>query len=135
MSKYNTNQKKLLADFLQSNKEKEYTIEEIVSEMTKVPDSPGKSTIYRLIGKMLENGDVRRYESHDKKNFVYQYNDIRPDCCNHFHLKCIKCGRLIHMECEQLEAVKQHVLEDHGFIIGGEQVINGICVNCSNLEK
>lgn len=129
-SEYNTAQKQQLIDFLAMHSDRDFTVEQIVEGLSESPMSPGKSTVYRLIGKLLESGEIRRFESPVSSSFVYQYSEKRPDCENHFHLKCVICGRLIHMECEQLSAVKEHILQEHDFIIGGEQVISGLCVAC-----
>ena len=128
---YKTPGKQQLVDFLYENRDRDFTVEQIVDGLSGKDGAPGKSTVYRLVSKLLESGEIRRFEHPSSSSFVYQYSEHTPDCEHHFHLKCVKCGRLIHMDCEKMTAVKAHILKEHDFIIGGELVINGICVACS----
>ena len=131
---YNTAGKQQIVAFLSKHREHDFTIEQIVDGLSASDDAPGKSTVYRIIGRLLESGEIRRFESKQNSNFVYQYVERTPECEHHFHLKCVKCGRLMHMDCEKMADVKEHILKEHGFIIGGEQVINGICSSCAREE-
>lgn len=124
---YMTHQKKELLNFLQQHADRHFTVEQITAEFGEA----GKSTVYRLIGKLVKDGTVRRFEAPNSKSFVYQFagNNSRCDC--HFHLKCTKCGRLIHMECEQLSSVQQHIAAEHDFLIGAcRGVLYGECTTC-----
>ena len=127
---YMTGPKKQILDFLIAQKEHHFTVDEILDALTKENVRPGKSTVYRQINRLLEEGVVRRFESADASSFVYQYA-VGIDCEHHFHLKCDRCGKLIHMECDHLHDVKGHILKEHGFLIGGSSVIYGICADCS----
>ena len=128
--KYMTSQKKTILDYLILHKEHHYSVEELIdalaSDGTKLP----KSTVYRQIAQLLDDGVLRRFEAPGEKSFVYQYA-AGVDCEHHFHLKCTRCGRLIHMECVELEAVRRHIQEEHGFLIGGSSIIYGICSDCT----
>ena len=132
--RYETNGKRMIIDFLKKNKEHHFSIEQISEGISSEEKAVSVSTVYRQIPKLIESGEVRRFEAHGSKQFVYQYSDFHDGCEMHFHLKCRNCGRLFHMECEKMESLKQHILESHGFIIGGEAVINGICEECHKKE-
>ena len=48
------------------------------------------------------------------------------------YLKCEKCGSLIHMECEELEGIIEHINSHHGFRLNPlKTVIYGICEGCA----
>lgn len=127
---YNTEQKRRIIDFLKNNANRHFTAAEITAAVCDA--NLGKSTVYRLISKLFEAGVIRRFETAGIKSFVYQYAGEDHDCDSHFHLKCVKCGRLIHMHCEELTAVKKHIVEDHDFIIGSKRaVLYGECINCA----
>ena len=128
---YNTAGKQQVVDFLSKYRDRDFTVEQIVEGLSSSDTAPGKSTVYRIIGRLLGSGEIRRFESQTTSNFVYQYSERTPECEHHFHLKCVKCGRLIHMDCEKMASVREHILKEHGFIIGGEQIINGICASCA----
>ena len=119
---YMTSHKKRILDFLIEHKDHHYTIDEIIHALSVGDKKPGKSTVYRQISALLEDGVIRRFEAAGADSFVYQYA-VGVGCEHHFHLKCSRCGNLLHMECDQLREVRRHILEDHGFLIGGNAVI------------
>lgn len=127
---YMTSHKKRILDFLIQNRSRHFTVEEIIEALATGDERPGKSTVYRQISALLNDGVIRRFEAPGENCFVYQYA-AGVDCEHHFHLKCSRCGRLLHMECEQLEEVQQHIRRAHGFQIGGNSVIYGICSQCA----
>lgn len=131
---YMTSHKKRILDFLIDHKDRHYTIDEIVRALSVGDKKPGKSTVYRQISSLLEDGVIRRFEAADSDSFVYQYA-VGVGCEHHFHLKCARCGNLLHMECDKLTEVRQHILADHGFLIGGNSVIYGVCAACRKGEK
>ena len=97
----------------------------------------------QLMCKSSEEGDatclgifdtvVRRFEAAGSDSFVYQYA-AGVGCDHHFHLKCAHCGNLLHMECDKLNEVRRHILDDHGFLIGGNSIIYGVCADCRKGE-
>jgi len=130
-STYMTGHKKQILDFLTVHRDRHYTVEEIVDALSCENPRPGKSTVYRQIAKLWEDGIIRRFESADSASFVYQYA-VGEGCEHHFHLKCARCGKLIHMECEKLQNVREHIRKEHGFLIGGSSVIYGVCAACTD---
>jgi Fur family ferric uptake transcriptional regulator len=123
-----TNHKKRILDFLIEHKDRHHTIDEIIQGLDG-DKKPGKSTVYRQISSLLEDGVVRRFEAAGEDSFVYQYA-VGVGCDHHFHLKCAHCGNLLHMECDKLSEVRRHILDDHGFLIGGSSIIYGVCADC-----
>ena len=108
------------------------TVEELTAALEAEGVAVGKSTVYRHVSKLLESGSVRRFETPGVKSFVYQYADVTDLCDDHYHLKCVKCGRLIHLECAKMDEVKKHILSDHDFIIGFDRaVLYGQCASCA----
>lgn len=128
---YNTEQKKKVIDFFYSNRDRHYTITEIADAV--VDSGAGKSTVYRHVSNLLKSGVIRRFETGESRQFVYQFADADDSCDRHYHLKCVKCGRLIHMECVHLDDVNAHIKAEHDFVIGsGRAVIYGECVSCAS---
>lgn len=139
-NEYSTAQKRTLLDFLKSNSDRDFTIDEIILAMTLESAeglvSPAKSSVYRQIKKLCENGLVRRFESKDKNSFVYQFIESTEECDRHFHLKCVRCGKLYHVECSFLDSAKEHIRQKHGFVIGENQsILYGVCEKCIQTER
>lgn len=134
---YFTDNKRLVTDFFFKNKNRHYTIDGVFDELRTERGEIPKSSLYRIIGNLCKAGTLKRFETKEVDSFVYQYANFGTSCESHFHLKCTECGKLIHLECEKLSDLRSHILKDHGFIIGGDGIINGICIECKekNDEK
>ena len=69
------------------------------------------------------------YVSYFKKKYTGEKKqDSQPVC---YHCKCEKCGKLIHLQCEEVESLKQHMMEHHNFEMDAlRTVFYGICSEC-----
>ena len=127
MASYNTEQKRLLVDFFKNNPDSSYTVEEIVK---KTGDKLAKSTVYRLIVRLTEEGILKRMTRGNSRTFVYQMI-AGENCHTHLHLRCTDCGRVIHMKeslsNELLAAIRQ---ENSFFVSEKETLILGKCALC-----
>ncbi len=133
-SSYQTGARKAIIEFLKDNSEKHFSVEEITDGIGGVAEKHSRSTVYRQISKLCGEGLLKRFEKGGANSFYYQYAGFKDECELHFHLKCAECGKLIHMECDEMQKVKEHILQSHSFLIGGEEIINGICKNCMRTE-
>jgi len=134
MKTYQTEQRKKLLEFLRSDPEHQFTID-IIAEHLSGEGMPGKSTVYRLMSKLVEEGCVRRFVSGNSRHFVYQIHEFE-DCANHFHLKCIQCGKLVHLECKKGDELIAHIFKEHKFSVdSGKSVLYGICEDCADKQN
>ena len=128
---YQTEQKRILLDFLKSNSENSYTIEEIVDALGKKGGaSPAKSTVYRLMTRLVEEKRVRRQAGERGRQFVYR---IIADehCKNHLHLQCTECGKILHLDDKLSDRLLQSVKKSSDFAISEEDtVLMGKCADC-----
>ena len=135
-SGYNTKQKEKLLDYLIKNKEKHTNVQEISACLNAEGTPVGVATIYRQLDKLVDKGIVRKYAFDGKTCACYQYIDSERGCHNHFHLKCLSCGRLIHLDCDHLAEISDHIAKEHGFQIDSSQtVFYGICSDCSKKKQ
>ena len=135
MASYQTAQKKQLVDFLTRYCETAFTAEELAERMKEESGgagTPGKSTVYRLIRKMVEDGTVKRLVKGNSRKFVYQIA-AGEHCATHLHMKCVKCGRLLHMDDEQSRCILLQVLAENKFCIDEKQTV--LLGNCGDCEK
>ena len=128
---YKTKQREIILKFLIENKERHVTVDEIVFDLREQGISVGKTTVYRYIDKLVEEGRARRFVSEEKNGAAFQY--VENDRCDeHFHLKCVECGKFIHLECDHLNDIARRVYEDHKFTIDrSKTVLYGICDECA----
>jgi Fur family ferric uptake transcriptional regulator len=96
----------------------------------------GRTTVYRQLGKMTANGQVRRYTTDGISGACYQYMSNHEDCQFHAHLKCEGCGALQHLECDQLSEIQQHFSASHAFIVDPlKTVFYGKCGECAEKSQ
>ena len=132
--RYNTKQKQVLLNFLNGNKNRHLSIAEIANAVK--DEGIGKSTVYRRMTELCDDGVVRRFRGKDGKNVVYQFMDSDKNCNSHFHLKCTECGALQHLDCESMDKISNHIKEHHGFMVDiGTTILYGICSNCSGVHS
>lgn len=131
---YKTSQREILLDFLSAHPDKEFTIEQITDAIC--GDAIGKSTVYRIISRLCDDGDILRTRGAGGKKILYRYIDKVNECHAHFHLKCLGCGKLIHLDCDFMDELGKHIAGEHGFRLDPRStVINGICAECENKEN
>ena len=123
---YNTKQKELILDIVKKEK-REFTIKEIYNDLNK---KVGLTTIYRLIDKLVSEGYLEKFAG--KSNTTYYGYVEKCSEENHFYLKCDKCGIMVHIDCDCIKELSNHILRKHKFNPNKEHIIfNGICEKCS----
>lgn len=133
---YKTPGRQRLLAFLESQPDRQLTAEELfVALNTCAEESCRKSTLYRHLAELCEDGAVRKYRSDTQSAYVYQYVG-GGECCHHFHLKCLSCGALTHLECHVSEELLSHISTDHHFRVdSGRSILYGLCDACTLTEE
>ena len=123
-SSYNTKQKDIIINKIK-NINKDFTIKDIYNELD---GNVGLTTIYRLVDKLVDEGLISK---DIKDNITYYHYLEKCDNHNHFYLKCEKCGMVIHIDCDCIIDLSNHILNHHKFKLNQDHIIiNGICNNC-----
>ena len=137
MARYNTEQKKLLLDFLEKNSDSSYTVDEIATRLreSEGENAPGRSTVYRLMTRLVEERKVHRFSGEGSRRFLYRI--IADDHCRtHLHLKCLQCGKILHLDHETSDALLEQVRMLKGFSVSEEQtLLFGSCAECTGGQK
>lgn len=138
MAHYQTGQKRILLAYMKAHSEQAFTIEELCERLKKetvIGPVPGKSTVYRIMPELVEEGLVKRFVKGQSRKFVYQMV-CGEHCEKHLHMKCSVCGRLYHMEDEESEALLLQVMKKHHFQVDeGKTVLFGQCESCVGQEE
>jgi Fur family ferric uptake transcriptional regulator len=96
----------------------------------------GFSTVYRQLDRLVEEGAVNKYTVDAVAGACYEYKGEHGADPAFVHGKCEKCGKLIHMHCDELEGIAAHLKEHHRFILNPMRtVFYGICDQCAKTEK
>ena len=133
---YKTKQKELILNFFIENKDKHLTAAEILKHMNECDTNVSMPTIYRALEKLVSSGCVRKYLLDEKSGACYQYVEDGHTCHEHFHLKCIECGKLTHLDCSHMQSLNEHILGEHGFTVDNSRtVLYGVCEKCGKRNE
>ena len=122
----NTKQRDEIVDFFNKHRGLCFTAKDLIKSGEV---SVGEATVYRTLSRLTAQGLLKRFTDGDR-GAAYQLNESE-ECSSHFHLKCSKCGTLIHMDCEFMADMKRHIEQSHGFHVDiGKTVIYGLCADC-----
>ncbi len=130
---YKTKQGDKMLEFLEANEGKHFTVPDVCAYFRQKGDPIGTTTVYRQLDKLITNGMVKKYVFDEQTSACFEYvkeNEENPhqDC---YHLKCEKCGKLIHLECDEITEFEHHVSKEHGFKIDSiRTVFYGVCNEC-----
>lgn len=128
---YKTKQRALVEGVLRENAGRHLTAEEVVDILALGGSPVGRTTVYRCLERLIEEGSVQKYAAAAGESACYQY--LADDGCHeHFHLKCTGCGRLIHIECKHIGELSRHIASEHGFKVDKlKTVLYGLCEECA----
>ena len=129
---YNTRQKESILEYLRANSQRHVSVGDILEHLKETGREVGTTTVYRYLDRLTKSGEVRKYVIDEVSGACYQYVEDADDCREHFHLKCTRCGRLIHVDCGHLREVGEHILAHHRFLVDrSKTVFYGICESCA----
>ena len=134
---YNTVGREKLVAYLRAHAaDTPKSAEAIFAGLSAKGDAPGYSSVYRLLSKLASEGTVRRLRAPaPAKGYLFQYVDTHA-CHAHFHLHCLSCGAVTHLECECGEEIAAHLWREHGFSTDqGRSVFYGTCAKCAAAIK
>ena len=118
---YQTKQGKALLDYLRNQGSRHVSVREIAQGL---PEPMGTATIYRQLEKLAERGLVQKY-----------MNDGGPACFQYVGEKGEACGTLIHLECQEMTRLLEHIDREHGFRTDlTRSAFYGVCAECRKQE-
>lgn len=131
---YKTKHREELLEYLKTVPGKHVTVNDICFYLKKEGKDIGTTTVYRQLEKLVDEGVVNKYLLDANTPACFEYIDAGKHCHEHkcFHCKCIKCGKLIHLHCDELEAIGSHIFEEHSFKVDTQRtVLYGVCEECN----
>ena len=131
-AQYKTKQMTELLAFLKSVQGSHVTVKDICDYFEIRGITVGTTTIYRQQEKMVSEGLVAKYVVDGTSSACFEYTgDEEESQAVCYHCKCEKCGKLIHLQCDEVENLKQHMLEHHDFEMNPlRTVFYGLCSEC-----
>lgn len=132
-AQYKTKQMVRLLSYLESVQGNHVTVNDICDYFKGEGIMVGTTTIYRHLERMVEEGVVAKYVVEGTSSACFEYIGKQEKCAQQtsYHCKCEKCGKLIHLQCDEVAGLGRHMLERHGFEMNFlRTVFYGICEEC-----
>ncbi len=111
---------------LQTHVTADYLYEYLVN---KYP-SLSRGTVYRNLNILCEEGLIKKIKTPDGADF-FDYS-----LHNHYHVKCISCGKISDVDMDELPDILPKISDKHGYDIYGYNLFfEGYCPNCRKEKK
>lgn len=101
------------------------TADEVYAEIAATHPSVSRGTVYRNLNQLAESGDIRKVAVPDGADrFDHQ-------CQDHYHIKCLKCGRVFDVDIDYIPNLEGAIKDSHGFTFAGHDIMfRGVCPQC-----
>ena len=102
------------------------TADEVYDEVKKALPNISRATIYRVLNDLAEKGEIK------KLRLVDGADRFDRTLCEHYHVKCIKCGKVEDISGLIVEGLDEKSENLCGYeIVGHEIGFEGICPECA----
>lgn len=131
---YSTKQQQAVLRCLESRESEALSAQELAEELRREGFSVGLATIYRQLERLEEAGVVHKVNTESGAFYLYcSHGEGRRDC---FLLKCQRCGRIRHLDCDHLKDLYEHLETAHHFRIDPRRTLfTGLCEECAREEN
>lgn len=121
--KWTRQRETILESFLASNEH--LTCEEIHSRVVREDPSIGLATVYRTLRLFVESGIA------SERRFQEGVTRYEPHQAHHDHLICVRCGRIVEFESDEIEQLQEEVARSRGFqLLSHRHELYGACASC-----
>jgi Fur family ferric uptake transcriptional regulator len=135
--KYKTKQREDIVEYLKTVSGEHITVSDVYEYFRSKGASVGQTTVYRQLERLVDEGLVTKYIVDANSPACFEY--MPPESHgkgNCFHCKCEKCGKLIHLHCEEMDEMMSHMKLEHGFVLDPKRtVFFGLCDECAGEGK
>lgn len=116
-----------ILSILENSTTRHLTVEDVYRELMEQDAVVGMATIYRVLTQFVEAGLVIRHNFEGEKS-VFELNDGD----HHYHMICVRCGKVIEFHSQVIEQEQQQVAESHEFVIQDHSLtLYGTCRRCA----
>jgi Fe2+ or Zn2+ uptake regulation protein len=125
MNKRSTTQRALVLETVKELR-RHVTADEVYDTISKKYPHISRGTVYRNLNLLSTSGEIRKVEMPSGAD---RFDHL---CHEHYHARCVKCGKVFDMDMEYIADLEKYIKDTHGFEITGHDVIfKGICPECN----
>ena len=130
-AEYRTKARAALLEFLQENSDRGFSAIDLLTYLQLNIEGVNKTTVYRNLDRLCEQGVIYKYREPDHDGWFYQYSKEHTQCNMHMHGKCSQCGKLFHIEDDFVIDFKNLIKKNYGLQVDlGKTLVVGVCAAC-----
>lgn len=128
--RYRTKQQEIILNCLKKQRSRFLTVDQFMDCLQEEGVQVGQTTVYRVLERLAEEGEVMKLPTEDGSKIRYCYAD-KEELNKPGKLVCLRCGRFIPLECSKMADFLEHIYEEHGFEMDEQHtVFYGYCGGC-----
>ena len=120
MATYITKQQKAVLECIALHHDECVSVNALLEQLRSRGETVGVATVYRQLEKLEKQGHIHKVVTEEGAFYQYCEHDCDGDC---FLLKCEKCGKITHIDCEQLSPLYRHLEQEHHFAINPRRTL------------
>ena len=126
---YKTKQKNFIYDLLKKCENQGLTVTEIKRYCDDNGYQIGLSTIYRIVNNLCDENKLLKILRENKEA---EYQLLKDNCNNHIHIKCEKCGELVHLDDNSTKKIIKNLDTNYHIKLSlAGSTLMGICSDCN----
>ena len=102
---YTTKTRQIILEYLKSQKAVTVSVADIEKYLKTEGIKVNTTTVYRYLDKLCAEHIVIKYPDLNSDKAVFQFAGEEKKCTEHLHLKCIRCGKVVHLDCDFMEVL------------------------------
>ncbi len=106
------------------------TATEVYNFIHKTYPNISKATVFRIMQQEVEMGTLKKVITDDKET---HYDLILKP---HYHLRCIKCGKIIDLNLTYQKDIDEMLLKTSNFVVFSHTMLfQGLCLECAKKKE
>ena len=128
MATYITKQQRAVLACIAAHRGECVSANTLLDELRRGGESVGLATVYRQLERLEHQGHVHKAVTEEGAFYRYCEHEACGEC---LLLKCERCGRIEHIDCEPLAALYEHLECENGFAVDARRtMLYGVCARC-----
>lgn len=131
-SAYKTRQKDLILACLREHAGGHITADMVRAHLLQGGMQVGLTTVYRNLERLVQDGIIIKYTGMNSTSASFQFVGNPEEHREHYHLVCLCCGKMEHLDCGIIDEFSAHIRSDHAFTLDNTKtVFYGYCAACA----
>jgi len=107
-----------ILEILENSRVKHLSAEDVYKALLDAGEEVGLATVYRVLTQFEAAGLVIRH-NFDSGHSVFELNRGS----HHDHMVCLKTGKVIEFENEEIEKLQRRIAEEHGYVLQDHSLV------------